>query len=58
MEASKLLGVSQDYIRWLAWKDRIKAQKLGRDWVILELKYKSKWKRKSKGDNYGYYKET
>jgi excisionase family DNA binding protein len=45
-EASKILGISQDHVRLLARTGQIKAQRLGRDWVILELKYKRKRKPK------------
>jgi excisionase family DNA binding protein len=46
-EAADKLGMSQDHVRLLARTGQIKAQRLGRDWVILELKYKRK--RKPKG---------
>ncbi len=46
-EAAERLGVSQDHVRLLARNGIIKAKKLGRDWVVLELNYTRK--RKAKG---------
>ena len=33
-EYAKLKGVSRQYVRWLAKKGKIKAEKLGKAWVI------------------------
>ena len=41
-EASERLGLSQDHVKLLARKGLIKARKVGRDWVILELDYQRK----------------
>ncbi len=38
-EAAEKLGLSQDHIRLLARKGKIKARRLGHDWVILDLDY-------------------
>lgn len=46
-EAAKMLGLSPDHVRLLARKGIIKAKKLGRDWVVLDLNYTRK--RKPKG---------
>jgi excisionase family DNA binding protein len=47
-EAANRLKLSQDHIRLLARGGLIKARKIGRDWVVLDLNYTRK--RKSKGD--------
>ena len=48
-----MLGLSQDYVRLLARKGVLKAKRLGRDWVVLDLSYKRRRKlgggRKPKG---------
>jgi excisionase family DNA binding protein len=41
-EAGDKLGISEDHMRLLARKGLIKAQKIGRDWIILELDYQRK----------------
>jgi excisionase family DNA binding protein len=41
-EASVKLGLSQDHVKLLARKGLIKAQKVGRDWIILDLNYERK----------------
>ena len=46
-EAAKRLGLSQDHVKLLARKGEIKAEKVGRDWVILSLDYQRR--RKPKG---------
>ena len=46
-QAGKILGLSQDHVRLLARKGVIKAKKIGRDWVVLDLNYIRK--RKPKG---------
>ncbi len=46
-EAAKKLGLSPDHVRLLARKGVIKAKKIGRDWVVLDLSYQRK--RKPKG---------
>jgi excisionase family DNA binding protein len=46
-EAGKKLGLSQDHVRLLARTGIIKAKKVGRDWVVLDLHYKRK--RRPKG---------
>ena len=46
-EAAERLGISQDHVRLLARKGVIKAKKVGRDWIVLDLNYTRK--RKPKG---------
>jgi len=46
-EAAERLGLSQDHVKLLARKGVIKAEKLGRDWVVLDLSYQRK--RRPKG---------
>ena len=46
-EAAERLGLSQDHVKLLARKGLIKAKKIGRDWVVLDLSYTRK--RKPKG---------
>ncbi len=46
-EAAEKIGLSQDHVKLLARKGIIKAEKLGRDWVVLSLDYQRK--RKPKG---------
>jgi excisionase family DNA binding protein len=41
-EASQKLGLSQDHVKLLARKGLIKANKIGRDWIILDLNYQRK----------------
>ncbi|MFC1962252.1 helix-turn-helix domain-containing protein [Chloroflexota bacterium] len=41
-EAAEKLGLSQDHVKLLARKGLIKAKKLGRDWVVLNLDYQRK----------------
>ncbi|MBN2074777.1 MAG: helix-turn-helix domain-containing protein [Dehalococcoidales bacterium] len=43
-EASQILGLEESHIRRLAKLGKIKAQKWGRDWMILELSYSRKRK--------------
>ena len=45
-EAAERLGLSHDHVKLLARKGIIKADKLGRDWVILDLSYQRKRKPK------------
>ena len=47
-EAADKLGLTQAHVRLLARKGIIKAKRLGRDWVVLDLNYKRK--RRPKGD--------
>ncbi len=47
--AAKLLGFTQDYVRQMCAKGKIKAEKLGHDWLVNEKTIKGiKRKRKSK----------
>ncbi len=47
--ASKMLGLSRDYIRLLCWNGKIKAQKIGQNWVFTESAIKHIYrKRKTK----------
>ena len=46
-EAADKLGLSQVQVRLLARSGVIKAKKIGRDWVVLDLNYTRK--RKPKG---------
>jgi len=46
-EVAEKLGLSQDHVKLLARKGLIKAKKVGRDWVVLDLNYTRK--RKPKG---------
>ena len=49
-QAAERLGLSQDHIRLLARTGVIKARKIGRDWIVLDLNYTRKRKPKvSKG---------
>jgi len=45
-EAAKKLGISDSHCRRLVESGAIKGKKLGHDWVVLELSYKRKRKRK------------
>jgi len=47
-EAADILGISQDHVKLLARTGLIKAKKVGRDWVVLELDYTRKRKPKEK----------
>lgn len=48
--AAKILGYTPDYIRRLCAKGKIKAQKLGHDWLMSESDLKEiKPKKKLKG---------
>jgi len=47
-QAAEKLGLSPDHVKLLARKGLIKAQKLGHDWVVLELDYQRKRKPKEK----------
>ena len=46
-EAGEMLGLSQEHVRLLARQGVLKAKKLGRDWIVLDLNYKRK--RRPKG---------
>jgi excisionase family DNA binding protein len=48
-EAAEKLEISERRVRKLLEENRIKGKKLGRDWVVLNLKYTRK--RKPKGGN-------
>ena len=52
-EAAEKLGLSQDHVRLLARKGLIKANKLGHDWVVLDLNYTRKRKPKG-GKHHGF----
>ena len=52
--AAEMLGLSQAHVKLLARKGLIKAEKVGRDWVVLDLNYTRK--RKPKGER-TYYRE-
>jgi excisionase family DNA binding protein len=41
-EAAKKLGLSQAHVKLLARKGLIQAQKVGRDWIVLDLNYTRK----------------
>ena len=45
-EAAEKLGLSQDHVRLLARIGKIRARKLGHDWVVLDLNYTRKRKAK------------
>ena len=47
-EAAEKLGLSRDHVKLLARKGLIKAKKVGRDWVVLDLNYTRKRKPKRK----------
>lgn len=38
-DAARILGLSQKMITYLLRKGRLKGQKLGHDWVVLDLTY-------------------
>jgi hypothetical protein len=46
-EAAKKLGITPRHLRRLLVSSEIKGQKLGHDWVVLDLNYKRK--RRPKG---------
>ena len=46
-EAAHKIGVSERHLRWLLSRGELKGKKLGRDWVVLSLKYQRK--RRPKG---------
>ena len=48
-EAADKLEISERRVRKLLEEKRIKGRKLGRDWVVINLKYTRK--EKPKGDN-------
>jgi len=45
-EAADKLGLSPEHVKLLARTGVIKARKIGRDWVILDLSYKRRRKPK------------
>lgn len=45
-EAAERLGLSQAHVKLLARTGLIKAEKVGRDWVVLDLNYTRKRKPK------------
>jgi hypothetical protein len=45
-EASKILSLDPSQVRRLLRSGKIKGKKWGRDWMVLELKYKRKRKPK------------
>ena len=47
-EAAEMLRLSQAHVRLLARKGVIKAKRVGRDWVVLDLNYTRKRKPKEK----------
>ena len=48
IEAAQKLGLSQNQVRYLLVKGKIKGKKLGHDWVVLSLDYQRKRKPKTK----------
>ena len=46
-QAAQILGLTQEHVRLLARRGTIRARKIGRDWIVLEVSYKRK--RKPKG---------
>lgn len=46
-EAADRLGLSQDHIRRLLEKGKIRGQKIGNSWVVLDLSYQRKRKPKN-----------
>ena len=51
-EAAQRLGLDESQIRRLLQNSEIQGKKIGRDWVVLELKYKRKRKPKAeKGES-------
>ncbi len=48
-EAAERLGLSQAHVKLLARKGLIKARKLARDWVVLDLNYTRQRKPRGKG---------
>jgi excisionase family DNA binding protein len=49
-EASLLLGLSEQHVRYLLAKGQIKGRKLGRDWAVLSLDYTKKRKLKVRAE--------
>jgi excisionase family DNA binding protein len=47
-EAAERLGLSQAHVKLLARQGKIKAKKVGRDWIVLELDYERKRRPKQK----------
>ena len=47
-EAAQRLGLDESQIRRLLQNGEIKGKKIGRDWIVLDLSYKRKRKRKAK----------
>ena len=43
-ETGERLGLSADHVRRLLEQGKINGQKIGRDWVVLDLSYKRKRK--------------
>ena len=52
-EAAEKLGLSQAHVKLLARKGVIKAKKVGRDWIVLDLDYQRKRKPKQRRERYG-----
>jgi excisionase family DNA binding protein len=48
-QAAQILGISVQRVRRLLAEDRIKGQKMGRDWVVLELSYTRRKRRTKAG---------
>ena len=46
-EAAEKIHISESHLRLLLKLGKVKGKRLGRDWVVLDLKYKRK--RKPKG---------
>ena len=46
-EAAAKMGISRRHLRLLLKRREVKGEKLGRDWVVLDLNYKRK--RRPKG---------
>ena len=49
-EASRILGLSEQHVRYLLAKGQIKGRKLGRDWAVLSLDYTKKRKLKVRAE--------
>ncbi len=45
-DAARILGISEQRVRKLLAEGRIDGKKLGRDWIVFELTYTRKKKRK------------
>ena len=50
-EAANKMGLSEQHLRALLAKGKIKGKKLARDWVILSLNYKRKRRPKTKKES-------